>query len=195
MKKTNVYIDGFNLYYGIRKTPYRWLDPLQLCQRILHGRNIHRLRYFTARVKARGPDNSIIRRQQTYLRALQTLPNVEIHFGAFLVSRTRMKVASPHPGGPATVEVIKTEEKGSDVNIASYLLLDAFRRDVETAVIISNDSDLVTPIDLVRSEFGLDVIVLNPHKNPSAELRRAATMVHQIRKGVLGSSQFPPQLT
>ena len=167
MKKTNVYVDGFNLYYGIRQTPYRWLDTLQLCQHLLPHSSIQRIRYFTARVKARGTDTSIIRRQQTYLRALQTLHGMEIHFGAFLVSRTRMMLASPPAGGPATVEVIKTEEKGSDVNIASYLLLDAFRDDFETAVIISNDSDLVTPIELVRTEFKQDVIVLNPHKNPS----------------------------
>jgi hypothetical protein len=48
-----------------------------------------------------------------------------------------MPLAHPRPGGPAAVEVIKTEEKGSDVNLATYLLLDAFRRDCDTAIVIS----------------------------------------------------------
>ncbi len=36
MLGTNVYIDGFNLYYGaLRKAPYRWLDLRELCRRVI----------------------------------------------------------------------------------------------------------------------------------------------------------------
>ena len=48
--------------------------------------------------------------------------------------------------GAKTVQVMKSEEKGSDVNIASYLLVDAFDDDYEAAVVVSNDSDLAEPI-------------------------------------------------
>ncbi len=65
-------------------------------------------------------------RQQAYLRALYTLPKVEVHFGNFMVTETRMPLATPPVVGAKTVKVIKTEEKGSDVNLATYLLVDAF---------------------------------------------------------------------
>ena len=93
------------------------------------------------------------------------------------------------------VRVVKTEEKGSDVNLATYLLCDAFDSDYETVVVISNDSDLTTPIDIVRRKFGRDVVVLNPHKKQSAELKRVASSIQDIRTGALARSQFPPQLT
>ena len=58
-----------------------------------------------------------------------------------MTTTTRMPLAQQPAFGPKTVEVIKTEEKGSDVNLATYLLVDAFRRDAEAFVVISNDSD------------------------------------------------------
>src|SRR5664280_3088809 len=76
-------------------------------------------------------------RQDLYLRALSTLPHVSTHLGHFLVTKTRMALATPPPAGPRTVEVLKTEEKGSDVNLATYLLADAFRGDCQTAVVLS----------------------------------------------------------
>ena len=93
------------------------------------------------------------------------------------------------------VRVVKTEEKGSDVNLATYLLCDAFDHDYETAAVISNDSDLSTPIDVVRRRFGLDVVIINPHKTPSAELKRVATSIYDVHDSTLKRSQFPPQLT
>lgn len=88
---------------------------------------INRIRYFTATVDARPPDLQQPVRQQTYLRALHAIPNLSVHLGTFRTRRVRMTlVRSPSPG-PKTADVSKTEEKGSDVNLASYLLLDAFR--------------------------------------------------------------------
>ena len=50
--------------------------------------------------------------------------------------------------------VLRTEEKGSDVNLATYLLLDAFDNDYDTAIVVSNDSDFIHPIEVVRRRFG-----------------------------------------
>jgi NYN domain len=86
-----------------------------------------------------------------------------------------MALANPQPGQPRTVEVIKTEEKGSDVNLATYLLLDGFDGDYELAVVISNDSDLLMPVAVVRHRLGLTVGILNPQrKHPSVVLQREA---------------------
>ena len=70
------------------------------------------------------------------------------------------------------MEVVKTEEKGSDVNLATHLLYDGFKNDYEVAVVVSNDSDLLEPVRVARS-LGLTVGVLNPQKNrPAYFLRR-----------------------
>jgi hypothetical protein len=195
--RANVYVDGFNLYYGaLKKTPYKWLDIAALCRLALPGDTINRIRYFTARVQPDPRDSDKPTRQQLYLRALATIPNLSIHFGHFLVSQPRVVLANPQPGQPRTVEVIKTEEKGSDVNLATYMLLDGFDGDYELAVVISNDSDLLTPISVVRYRLGLTVGLLNPHrKNPSVVLQREANFFRDIRQGPVSASQFPTALT
>ncbi len=77
--KTNVYVDAFNLYYGcLRKTPYRWLNPAELCARIIPRNEIHRIRYFTALVTPRPSDPQQRNRQEMYIRALRTLPNLSV---------------------------------------------------------------------------------------------------------------------
>ena len=92
---------------------------------------------------------------------------------------------------PEMVEVIKTEEKGSDVNLATYLLKDGYENDYEAAAVISNDSDLMEPIRVVKENLGKPVTVLSPFKEPSVGLQRIVGFIKPIRKGVLRVSQFP----
>jgi uncharacterized LabA/DUF88 family protein len=194
--RTYVYIDGFNFYYGaVRKTPYKWLDFAKLCSNLLPRNHILKIKYFTALVRARPGDPDQPVRQQTYLRALRTIPELEIYLGHFLSNPTRLPLANPVPGSPRTVEVIKTEEKGSDVNLASHLLHDAHRKLYDVAVLITNDSDLVEPMRLVQSDLGLPVGVLNPHRKPASEIARHAAFIRPIRQGVLAASQFPESLS
>lgn len=91
-------------------------------------------------------------------------------------------------------DVIKTEEKGSDVNLATHLLCDGYENAYECAVIVSNDSDLAEPVRIVAEKLGKMVGILNPHKHPSKELSKYARFLKQVRKGVLSASQFPPVL-
>ena len=102
-----------------------------------------------------------------------------------------MPLVNPGLGQSKTVEVIKTEEKGSDVNLAIHLLHDAYRNRYECAVIISGDSDLLAAVQIVKNELGKPVGVLNPQKRPSRMLERHATFYKHIRPGVLAASQFP----
>ncbi|HEX2293897.1 MAG TPA: NYN domain-containing protein [Actinomycetota bacterium] len=191
---TNVYVDGFNLYYGcLRGTPYKWLDLGALVSRLLPRDHIGRIRYFTARVGVRNDPQSPVR-QQMYLRALQTVPGLSIHYGHFLTRPTFMPLAHPPQSGSPFVEVVKTEEKGSDVNLATFLLLDAFRRDCETAVVISNDSDLKLPIEVAQRELGIKVGVINPHPPDKRSHALRPSFFKQIRRGALRNSQFPPSL-
>ena len=194
--KTIVYVDGFNLYYGaVKGTPYKWLDIQKLCKLLLPKNQILKIKYFTALVTARPSDLNKPNRQLMYLRALRTIPGLEIIYGHFLEHEIMMPAANPATGELKFVRVIKTEEKGSDVNIAAHMIHDGHKGQYQVAVIISNDSDLAEPITIVRNELKLPVGVLNPiPAHPSHALRKVATFVKPIRKGVLSTSQFPDRL-
>ena len=194
--KTIVYVDGFNLYYGaVKGMPYKWLDIQKLCQLLLPKNQILKIKYFTALVTARPSDPNKPNRQLVYLRALRTIPGLEIIYGHFLEHEIMMPAANPATGELKFVRVIKTEEKGSDVNIAAHMIHDGHKGQYQVAVIISNDSDLAEPITIVRNELKLPVGVLNPiPAHPSHALRKVATFVKPIRKGVLSTSQFPDRL-
>lgn len=192
--KTVVYIDAFNLYYGaVKNTPYKWLDPSRLCQALLTGNEIIGYEYFTARLTPRDGGAGQPMRQRIYLRALSTIPSLSITYGHFLVHQVRMRLVEPQPGG-AYADVIKTEEKGSDVNLATKMLIDAFDDRYECAVVISGDSDLVAPIKAVREKFGKLVGVINPQKRPCKALQREADFYKHIRRTVLGRCQFPSEM-
>ncbi len=192
---TNVYVDGFNLYYGCLKgTPYRWLNLEALCSHLLPRHTIGRIRYFTAKVAARADDPQGPARQEAYLRALATSPRVSTHLGSFLTKVTRMPLANPRDRA-RTVKVIRTEEKGSDVNLATHLLVDAFQNDAEAFVVVSNDSDLTEPIYMVGHELKRVVGLVNPQRRRSQALLRCdPAFFKQIRPGVLAASQLPAQL-
>jgi uncharacterized LabA/DUF88 family protein len=188
---TAVYVDGLNLYYGsLRGTEYRWLDLVQLFRILLPTNDVERIKYFTAKVRGRGNDTGPPDRQETYLRALATRAEVEVIFGHFLVTKPWMRVAEPDVVGFEWVKVVKTEEKGSDVNLATHLIHDGHLGLYETAVVVSNDSDLGEAVRLVREELGLRVGVVSPYARVSSVLRRHATFIKVLRKGVLAKSQF-----
>jgi hypothetical protein len=174
--RTNVYVDGFNLYYGCLKgTPYKWLNLAELCRVPLPPHyQVNRIRYFTAHIRPRPTDPQQLDRQLAYLRALATLPNLSVHLGQFLESYIFMPLAVPPASGSPFVRVLKTEEKGSDVNLATYLLVDAYEHDFSAAVVITDDSDLAEPINMVRKRLGCHVTVLSP-RGQSRTLSRVAT--------------------
>ena len=154
---------------------------------------INKIKYFTARVAARPNDPDQPIRQQTYFRALGTIPNLEIIEGRFLTKSVRMPITNTQPQQYA--QVIKTEEKGSDVNLAVHLLHDAFKAEYEVAVMVTNDSDLLEPMRIVQNEFRLPVGLVYPHRHVSFHLSRQGTFVKHLRSGVLGASQFLDELT
>jgi hypothetical protein len=190
MAKLNVYVDGFNLYYGaVKGSPFKWLNIGALCQRMLPNDAIQSIEYFTAIVSARPGDPGVPVRQQMYLRALRTIPNLTIVYGHFLTHSSRMVLTGTNPAQKVWVD--KTEEKGSDVNIAAHLLRDAFKGIFEVAAIITNDSDLLEPVRIVRQELNLPVGILNPHQHHSAALKSQATFMKRIRQSDVAACQFP----
>ncbi len=109
-----------------------------------------------------------------------------------------MPLASPPLIGSKTAEVIKTEEKGSDVNLAAHMLIDGVKGRYKVAVVVSNDSDLATPIRMVKDELNLTVGVLlpirrnDPKRHPSRELTKkgCSTFTLRLSEQALQNSQF-----
>jgi hypothetical protein len=173
-----------------------------LIERAFPRNQIAGTKYFTAKVSAlpNNPGQPI--RQMMFWRALRTLPNLEIIEGDFRTRKVPMAVVSPPPN---FITVFKTEEKGSDVNLAAHLLLDGFRNQYECAIVISGDSDLVTPIRMVRDELKKPVGVLNPQRlsgpncrppRKNAGLQQAASFYQNgVNWAQLLSAQFPNPMT
>lgn len=195
MLNTIVYVDGFNLYHGaLRHTPYKWLDVAALAKSLMgEGKSVAAVKYFTARVSPRQNDPSQPLRQQIYLRALASA-GVQIVYGRYLSHVVKMYRAHPSESGERFVEVVKTEEKGTDVNIASHMLVDAADGAFDWAVLVSGDSDLTTPVRLCIGKYGKKVGVLNPQRQKCRTLSEAATFYKHVRESALASCQFPAVL-
>ncbi len=161
---------------------------------LLEDYDVIKIRYFTADISATPFDLSRASRQQIYLRALGTNSKIVIHKGKF---RTDPKIMPLHPyqfdatGLPLTVKVKKTEEKGSDVNLASHLLLDAFRNSSDLYIVLSNDSDLVEPLRVLKDDLEKRTGIIFPTDRPSKVLiGTRVDIIRIVRQGVLASSQF-----
>lgn len=205
MTRTIVYIDGFNLYYrALKGTPHKWLNLAALSAAVLPATSeIVGINYYTARVSGR-TDPTAPARQQVYLRALGCLPGVKITYGNFLTTKKwaglvqpasfRPEVTLPAVPVPQVAYVWKTEEKGSDVNMGVHLVRDAFTHAFDEAAILTNDTDLVEAIRIVRHEVGLPVTLLTPDSRPSASLAAVASHVRHIRP-YIGPCLFPNVVT
>lgn len=194
MMRTNVYVDGFNLYYGaVKGTPHKWLNIRRMCELAFPKNDIREIHYCTAIVTDAPWDPQQSLRQQTFIRALETT-GVEVHYGSFQSNVVRMPLAKKPRRGSRMVEVIKTEEKGSDVALGALLVSHGYQSRYEAAIVVSNDSDLVLPIKIVSRELGLPVGLLNPHPYFSTELLKVAKFKKRIRPGVLEASQFPDEM-
>lgn len=186
VRRDTIYIDGFNLYYALLKpTPaVRWLD-LAALGAALRPADTVTIRYFTAKVlPVPDPDSGM--RQRLYLKALETLPNVTVEFGHFTAHQVRMALVTPPQ---RTALVWKTEEKGSDVNIATRLLLDGQDGLYDEAIVISGDSDLVEPIRETDRRYG-PVHVRNP-RDVHSDLALAATSYGRLDPALLPGCQLP----
>jgi hypothetical protein len=195
-----VYVDGFNLYFGLRDARLRrcyWLDVQALARRLLKpGQELRATKYFTARIRGAAPGDPADRRrwleakrrrQAVYLEALGTLPDFGIFEGHFLAK----PMACKNCGHSWETH----EEKMTDVCIATEMLTDAFQDRFDAALLISGDSDLVPPIQAVCSMFpGKRVVVAFPPKRFSADLAHHARGRVKIWPRLLGRCQFPDQV-
>ena len=123
----------------------------------------------------------------------KTLP-VGIRPAAVARKKKWRKPSVPLPDALVT-EFHTMEEKGSDVNLAAHLLNDAWEDQFEAAAVISNDTDLVTPIRMVTQERSKTVYIVSPGRRGVApKLDQVASHKRHIHKAMLKQAQFPDTL-
>ncbi|PZV37476.1 NYN domain-containing protein [Mesorhizobium kowhaii] len=192
-----VYVDGFNLYYrALRRYPeVKWLNIRLLVESLLEpDDDVQVIRYFTARVSPRAGDPEAPRRQQIFFSALSTIPGFQFHYGRFLPKQKWRPIVHPAWLPAVKVEVHDTEEKGSDVNLASHLLNDAHHKKFEAAFVVSQDTDLCEPIKMVK-EMGLPIgVAWLDGTRPSPRLVKVSSFVRQVTYQRLKAAQFPDRI-
>jgi hypothetical protein len=154
------------------------------------GAVVDRVVYCTARID-QATNRSGHVEQDVYLKALRASGSVDLIEYGYYVARVKqapMAVKAPGPAGvpqlvhpqwpvmvqdgagvqlPSSVFLVSyanREEKGSDVNVASHLLVDVLTSRVDAAVVISNDSDLRFPIQFARNHVPAGVVNPSPNR-------------------------------
>lgn len=189
----NLYYGGL-AHFG-NAQGWKWIDLRALASRyaVWQGAEVHRVVYCTARVNDPA-DPGQTQRQDFYLHALKKQGSVDVIEEGYYTSWAKESVMTVEAAGtkaPTTLldaqnrhhwstglrirrngdgamfaTVRKREEKGSDVNVATHLLADVLQKQVDAAIIISNDSDLALPIRIARNHVPVGVI--NPGTKPLA---------------------------
>jgi uncharacterized LabA/DUF88 family protein len=194
------YIDGFNLYHGLRASNlrrYYWLNLRTLAENLLRtGQHLVFTKYFTARISGAWagdpPDradylNAERERQSDFLEALDTLKDFKRYEGHFLGKKIECRACG--------ASWRSHEEKMTDVQIATEMLTDAFEDRFDTALLISADSDLVPPTLAVQRMFPKRrIVVAFPPARSSVELGRAASAYFTIGRRKLALSRFPDEV-
>jgi hypothetical protein len=185
---TYVYVDGFNRYHrALRGTSHKWLDLPALCAKVL-GEQPDMIRYFTARVSALPHDPQAPVRQDALLRVLQDQPRVKVHYGQFRPRKKKGLLVTPPPP-PNIGEISTFEEKGSDVNMATFALVDAYEGRTNKVVLLTNDSDRAEPARRLRAK-GVTVGVIIPKKGLRSNTV-PADFYKTLRPGDLAACHLP----
>jgi len=195
------YVDGFNLYYGLRDAGwkrYYWLNVHTLAESLLHpNQRIVATKYFTARRSGAWPGDTPQKaqereasrlRQQVYLQALESWAGVHMYYGHYQLQSKRCRLCK--------ASWLGAEEKMTDAFIASEMLADAFTNQFDVAFLISADGDLVPPVRTIRVMFSdKKVIACFPPKRTCEELKSTAHAYLRIGRGKFAKSQLPDMVT
>ena len=199
VRRTIVYVDGFNFYYGVlKKTPYKWLDLQRFFTLLRPHDDLQAVKFFTSLLSP-GPHRI---RQDALLQALGTRPLIEVVHGRFKTKKVVCRCRDCPTRTPHAFEV--PEEKRTDVNIAIHLLAihlldDAYAGRCDQQILVSGDSDLAPAVKMVRQRFpAIRTVVYIParthHRGAASELRGAAHKHDTLPLGSLSRSQLPPTI-
>ncbi len=188
MSRVIGYIDGFNLYYGLRDRRWHqfyWIDPHRLIQALLAPTHtLVAVKYFTARVK---DDPAKHARQSAYLDAISVHSQAEVILGRYYRKPVRCRNCA--------AQWTSYEEKMTDSAIASHLVADAFRDQFDTAFLVGGDTDIVPAIKMVRRWFpGKRFTVWFPPARKNQEVERACDDAGDVNGAHLQYALMPDRV-
>ena len=190
-RRVIAYIDGLNLYYGLRGAygrKYMWLDIPGIITSVLDDSdNLAGVRYFAGSMSSDEHDPGRAARQQTYLEALESCLGVSVTMG----SHSRWAETCPACGHT----VHRSTEKKTDVNIAIAMVEDAYEDRFDMAVLVSRDADLIGAVTTVQRRFPEKMVALAPPPgHRSTELLEAAARVIRIKERRYRRNQMPDEM-
>lgn len=193
------YIDAFNFYYGLTKhSPYRWCNLYKLCQLLLPEGEIEKVKLFAAYSKEFTDNPGQSKRQNTYFQALRTIPQIELITSTYVISEKYLPLCDSPKEAPEKRKVRVPQEKGSDVNFATHLIVDASKNLYDMAAVFTNDSDLTEPLRAVRYDFGKKIYLFitsnREHRRASKNLMKAANYSKFVPEEILASSLLPEKI-
>lgn len=196
--KVIAYIDGFNLFYcSLKGTPYKWLDLYSLAQSMLQPDDeLIAVKYFTAKIKSNKNEPERSLRQDIYLEALSSNPKIQIKYGYFSIHKTKMPLADEwEKGNIKTVEVIKTEEKGTDVNLAVQMVADAKDNLFDKALLFSNDSDMSYAVQIAAQDCQKQIGLFINRKDKSFKtLKENVAFIKRLTPTIFANNQLPEEI-
>ena len=181
-----VYVDGFNLFHGLKERSGRrllWLDLVKLARLLRPRSSLVRVHYFTAPVL---DEPAAASRQARYQSALlaQNPGLIEITQG-----RYQKKLRACRSCGASWIHY---EEKETDVNIATALVADTATRATDSALILSADSDLAPAVRAARSlNATMFLAAAFPPERYSAELSKLMPASFRVGMSKLTRAQLP----
>jgi len=221
---TYVYVDGLNFYYGaVKGTPYKWVDLEAVVKSLVPKDQLGLIRYFTAIVKPQSRDDRVHERQQSLIRAMEANPLIRVKLGhfrkdvrwraiaedkhgvedlfrpqlrpSFLIKVLLARAQHRRTESATCARVWVPEEKGSDVNLATYLVYDALTNPhITKFLVISNDSDLEEAVRIANTRAQVGIV--NPHRGPtSGQLSRVSSFQIPFRREILKNCQMPKTVT
>ena len=190
-EKVITYIDGFNFYYGLKSKKwkrYYWIDPAAMSRALLKpNQELVACHYFTARIRQAHTGQNT-QKQTIWIEALETREDITVHYGHYLLKSRHCNTCG------ATWNI--SEEKMTDVNIATQLLVDAYEDKFDTAILVSGDSDFSTPVQEILSRFpNKKIIIAFPPRRSSEQLKKIASGFFVIGESKLRKNLLPRQIT
>ena len=188
-KRAAFYVDGFNLYHSIkdlRNDSLKWLSLNSLANSLIPKRDeeIVSIKYFSALAHKRGLDS--VKRHETYISALKS-EGVSCILGRFKGQPRHCRTCGSSWKHP--------EEKETDVNIAIHMVADAYEDQFDICYLVSADTDLVPPLQLIRDNVPNKVIVaVSPPNRPHGQhIRSIAHRALKLNTQQLARCRLPDQ--
>ncbi|MCX7911457.1 MAG: NYN domain-containing protein [Dehalococcoidales bacterium] len=170
-ERVMIFIDGSNLYHSLKNHFGRTdLDIGKFCRKLLGRRHLVRIYYYNARVGQR-QEPDLYRQQQAFFDSIKAIPYTELRLG-------RLVYTPQWPNVPPY-------EKGTDVQLATDMLVHSFKNNYDVAVLVAGDNDFAGALQAIKENGKHVEVVLFGKKDSSRQLRDVADKVITVNARML----------